>query len=493
MKRYLAFGVLGLFTFGSVAACGSGSQGPQGEPGEAGPPGPAGEAGPPGPGLDGGGLTPSVSAVIPDRAFLARNAQVTISGYATNWSSTTKVDFGTGIKVNKITVASPTSLVVDVTTDKTATMGVRDVKVTDGANVETYKGSFNVLSPIQVSYQGVPAQGGVLLVTLKNLDVENPFDTTSTVDPLTGAATYTNLAVSLPSGVLNQGLQTVSDFSLQLLATIDVTAAVKMGDVDVLSGPQGADGGVGTGDVEFPFPGGFNLQARTATALTSGTAAMATIANPDDSALFSITPSASQTIVDWSVNGGSSAIFYGLPTAGVWGQGGANLNGETNFLPKFSLDTNAASPVYGVYWDGSGATGSISVTATATAAAATAAATANDATVPTAIVATSLPFVLTAGDVTHSNSAGDWVKVTMPSGTTSLRVTTTGEIFTDAAVSVTTNGTTPAGTTTDQPETGGMVDAIFTGLTAGQTYYVEFAPGQFGGNTNDYVGIIRAQ
>lgn len=493
MKRYLAFGVLGLFAVASAAACGgSGSQGPQGEPGEAGPPGPPGEAGPPGPGLDGGSsLTPSVSAVIPDHAFLARNTQVTVSGYATNWSSTTKVDFGTNIKVNKITVASPTSLVVDITTDKAATIGLRDVKVTDGANTETYKGAFNVLSPIAATFQGVLAQGGLSIVTLKNLDVENPFDTTSTQDPFTGALTYTNIAINLSSGLTNQQIATVSDYSLQFLASVDVTAPAKMGDIDVLSGPPAADGGVATGTLEFPLPGGLSVTARTATALTSGTASTDNVANPYDSILYSITPTAAQTILDWSATttgSGTPAVAL-LPSSGAWGDQFANLIG---YGASQTIITSAASPIYGVYWDNTGVTGPASVTATATPSAATAAAVASDATVPTAVVATALPFVLTGGDLTHSSNAGDWVKVTLPAGATTLHVQTIGDLNTDTLVSVTTNGTTPAGTTGDQTETGSFVDATFTGLTAGSTYYVEFTPGQFGGVTTDYIGVIRA-
>ena len=98
------------------------------------------------------------------------------------------------------------------------------------------------------------------------------------------------------------------------------------------------------------------------------------------------------------------------------------------------------------------------------------------------------------GDTSHSTNAGDWVKVTMPAGTTKLRVQTVGNASTDTLVAVTTNGTTAAGMTTDSTDTGSFVDATFTGLTAGSTYYVEFKPGTVsgGGGPTDYVGVIRA-
>jgi hypothetical protein len=161
----------------------------------------------------------------------------------------------------------------------------------------------------------------------------------------------------------------------------------------------------------------------------------------------------------------------------------------------FSYVSTQATPFYAITWDNTGATGPFTVAGVvSTPTASTAAATANDATTGTAIVATALPFVLTAGDVSNSNGAGDWVKVKMPTGTTSLRVQTVGDSGTDAAVAVTTNGTTAAGTTTDETDTGAYVDATFTGLTAGATYYVTFTQGSANpfAATTDYIGILRA-
>jgi len=496
MKRYLVFGVLGLFAFGSAAACGSGSQGPQGpqgEPGEAGPPGPPGES------VDGGGTTPSISAVIPEHTFLARNAEVTVSGYATNWSATSKptVDFGANIKVTNVIVASATSLVVDITTDGKAAVGLRDVKVTDAKGTETYAKAFNVLSPLSVSFQGVTAQGGIMLATIRNLDIENPFDTTSSTDPNTGATTYPNLAINLPAGVMNQGFYsfdpsagfaagTPTATEIPLVLTIDVNAKAGMTDLDVVSGPPSADGGVGAGQVDFPMPGGMNVQARTATALTSGTAASATIANAGDTALFSLTPASSaMTILDWTSTPSSTyASISLLPDPGSWGANFANL------LSQASPETvvySSSKAVYGVYWDPSGTTGSISVTSTATAAGGNAAASASDGTKATAVAASALPFVLTNGDL---STGGDWVKVTLPTGQTSLRVQTIGDFYTDAVVTLLqSDGTTQVG---NPAETGTLVDTTFTGLTAGATYYVTFTQGQMSFFSNsDYSAVIR--
>ena len=70
----------------TVAACGS--------DGAAGVAGPKGDPGPNGP------TDPSVSGVIPNKAFLARKVDVTISGFGTRWDATTKVDFGQGVVVD---------------------------------------------------------------------------------------------------------------------------------------------------------------------------------------------------------------------------------------------------------------------------------------------------------------------------------------------------------------------------------------------------------
>jgi hypothetical protein len=492
MKRYLAFGVLGLFAFGSAAACGSGSQGPQGpqgEPGEAGPPGPPGE------GLDAAGTTPSISAVIPNRTFLARNTEVTVSGYATNWSATSKptVDFGPNIKVTNIIVASPTSLVVDITTDKAATTGLRDVKVTDSSGTQTYAKAFNVFVPIAVDIQGLTAQGGILLVTIHNLDVANPFDATTATDAA-GNTIYPNLAITFPKGVTNQAFETFSGGAfaaaapsateIPMLVTLDVNAPAAKGDIDVLSGPAGTDGGVGPGAVDFPMPAGFDVQARMATALTSGTAAMATIANAGDTALFSFTPASnSMTVLDWTGTATSSGAQIVLLSGPTWGAGFANVISDAITA---TVLTTSTQPVYGTWWDPSGAKGSISVTSTATAAGGNAAASASDGTKATAVAATALPFVLTSGDL---STGGDWVKVTLPAGQTKLRVQTIGDPNTDTLVTLfASDGTTQVGTA----ETATLVDNTFTGLTAGATYYVTFTQGgQSFLSTTDYSAIIR--
>jgi hypothetical protein len=483
-----------------VGACGSGSQGPAGPAGPAGSTGSNGtdgangEAGPPGPAAT---ANPSVSGVEPPRSFLARNAEVTISGYGTSWSSTTTVDFGAGITVNKITVASPTALVAQITTSNTAATGPRDVTVHDGSTMEVFKGAFQVLSPIAVTTVDSLAQGGIAVLTFQVLDVSTPLDTTSVTDPLTGQVSYPNLALSLPanSGVSLGGFSSVSDFSASVSMAFDVNATAGVADMDLLSGPppaMTADGGVGVpaGDVDFPMPKSLNVVARTATALTSGTAAAGNIMNPYDSALYSFTPaSASLAILDFAAASTAMAPtpgFYLLPSSGTFA---ASLSVYGSTAAQTVVST-ATTPFYAVYWDNSGAVGPYTMTATSVAPAATAAASAADAVSTAAIVASALPFVLTGGDLTTQTQ--DWVKITLTAAAT-LHLQTAGDPLTDIQVSVyESDGVTLVPNET-QIDNGGFADGTVS-IPAAGTYLVQFAQGMgFATPDTTYNGIIRTE
>jgi hypothetical protein len=487
MKRLVMLGMLGVA--GVVGACGSGAQGPTGQQGPAGMngvDGTNGEAGPPGSGT---ALTPSVSGITPPQSFLARTTELTISGYGTSWSSSTTVDFGgTDIAVNKITVASPTALVVSISTAKSAAIGPRDVTVKDGVNTETYKGAFQVLSPLAVTFQGNVAQGGWVYANVKVLDLSTPLDTTT--DPTSGA--FTNLAVTAPAGV-NSLVTAAADYTATIEMQIDVDAMTGTGDLDLVSGPAGA-----STNVDSPAPKAFNVAAVTPTVLVAGTGVSGTTAATFDTSVYSFTPaSASQTILDFGISTTSSTAAPGLYllTDAKWADYATGAIAQTGG-GTFSFVTTQATPLYAITWDQSGATGPFTLAGVvSTAAASTAAATATDGTTTTAIPATTFPFVLTGGDLSNNNGGGDWVKVKMPAGKTSLRVQSSGDTQTDAVVAVTTDGSTVAGTTTDNTETGTIVDATFTGLTAGATYYVTFTEGisgQLNGSPTDYTGILRA-
>src|SRR5438874_12208682 len=95
--------------------------------------------------------TPNANGVFPSSAFLGRKAHVEISGDNTNWTAATTVSFGASVTVDKVTVASPTDLFADITIAGTATPGMTDVVVTDGASTFTLTQAFQLKAPISIS------------------------------------------------------------------------------------------------------------------------------------------------------------------------------------------------------------------------------------------------------------------------------------------------------------------------------------------------------
>ncbi|MGH7296560.1 MAG: hypothetical protein ACRELB_16600, partial [Polyangiaceae bacterium] len=449
-----------------------------------GPQGPQGAAGPAG----SSSATASVSGVEPASAFLARKSHVTVSGYATSWTDKTTLDFGAGVTVANVHAASPTALVADITIDKAAALGVRDVVVTDGANKETYKQAFTVTAPAVVTMEGALAQGAIVIANVELQDQSTPFDTTGSQDPFTGAVTYTNLNLATPAGVTGI-IESATSNNVQLLLTIDVDADTKAADFDLLSGAAGDPT-----DVEFPVPGALTVAARTAVALAAQPAS-GTIKTAYDSALYSYTPGGATSIVDLTATSavsGANAGFALLPKSGHFADllgffqaaNGATTSATTTLVPT------TADPYYAIYWDNSGTVGDYTMGATSTTPAATAPTTANDGSKPNAVVATALPFVLTGGNLTDTTSQ-DWVKVTLAANTT-LRVTTAGDVLNDIVVTLYANdGTTTVGG--GAVETGGPVDTTFPVTTAG-TYYVVFSAGIFFDPTHGtYDAALRLQ
>lgn len=417
--------------------------------------------------------SPSVSAIVPSRVFLARTTQVTLSGYATHWSSATQVDFGPGITIENLVVASPTALVARVTTTKSTPVGVRDVIVDDGDAHERYAAAFQVLPPLTASFQGTMAQGALALVTLQVLDTSTPLDLTS-VRNLDGTTTYPNLALSVPAGVGNVGIASASDFEVTCALSIDVDAAVGPGDVDLVSGPAGAT-------TDFPLPTGVSVTARSATPIASGGDAMGQITSPYDSALYSLTP-AVMAILDFQVTSSIDALDPAvalLPSSGHF----ADLLG---FGSKQTAVAPAGVPLYAVYWENTGGTGPYAVSVTTTSVAATASATPADAKPQHAIAAAGLPFVLTDGDL--GRNSFDYVRLRV-SRPTRLRVQTIGDLATDTQVTAyRSDARTQIGSSID---TGFAADGTISLLGAG-TYYVLFSQGMdFAPPHTKYTGIIR--
>jgi hypothetical protein len=113
--------------------------------------GPPATQGPPGPeGPQGEQDEPTISAVTPSWLWLSRSELVTISGYDTAWTDGATVDFGPGVTVSDVVVASPTSIVATVSVAETAAVGAHDVVVTADDGELTSAGGFEVRPGMQV-------------------------------------------------------------------------------------------------------------------------------------------------------------------------------------------------------------------------------------------------------------------------------------------------------------------------------------------------------
>ncbi len=160
----------------------TGPKGEAGAKGEAGPTGPQGETGP-------GFMTPpSVSAVTPNRLAAGLTTDVSIAGFATNWSNGAQVSFGTGITVNSVKVGSRTGLVANITVAADAMPGTRDVKVTQGGEMTTFNGVFTILPLWEIKPIGMASRGGYWYFEIKSNDPDFAFpfareDISVTLDP----------------------------------------------------------------------------------------------------------------------------------------------------------------------------------------------------------------------------------------------------------------------------------------------------------------------
>lgn len=142
-----------------VAACGAdGATGPQGEQGPAGPPGTNT--------TNDDTTNPSTNAVIPASGFLGRELDVQIGLTGGELNAAPKVDFGKGITVTDVKLASPTLVTAHITIASNAEAGAHDVTVGD----LVAKGAFKVTPSLDVTEAVKAQQGGLGAYLVNNLD-----------------------------------------------------------------------------------------------------------------------------------------------------------------------------------------------------------------------------------------------------------------------------------------------------------------------------------
>jgi Quinohemoprotein amine dehydrogenase, alpha subunit domain III len=418
----------------------------------------------------GSSTNPSASGVFPAEGFAGRTVRVEISGDATSWADGAVVNFGGGITVSNVMVASPTDLFCDVAIDPTAPPGLSDVSVSSGGTFTLTK-AFNVTSPVELTFQGGVEQGGSPAFTLVNHDFDNPFDLS--VDA-TGA--LANLKLTGPTGTdFEVNAQGSTAYSLSGSAFLDGDAMP--GALTIASGP--------TATQITSVIATVDIKARAATPLTSGTAAMGTITNPGDTLWYSL--AAQSGLVHMTV---SFSDQNASPAVGILENGSYStfLGGTFAIVPS-------AETVNIVVLDTAGNAGySVTIDAVSdplTAAAEPAGAT--DDLIGGAPLAT-IPYEMTGATLSVMGDI-DYIKVVIGAGDTTkkLHITTSAgtDDLTDTQVDVvnSTNtasvlpggavdGGTPGGDGGFECELGGICgeDVVVAPLAAG-TYYIKVSAG----------------
>jgi hypothetical protein len=272
--------------------------------------------------------------VSPGQVFLDRRVQVQISGNGTAWEAATPPapDFGPGITVNGVQVASATSLVADITVGADAAVGARPISI-DGA---TYTDAFMVDAPLETTALiGTQAQGSILIALGEQRDPSTPFSTLQ-------SAVFNISAGANTAGEVNE----FDPYFFDALIFVDV-----MGD----TGPTDlvAEHGIPGATVTSRAPAALEVTARTPTEVTVGTPVTAMSTEPLGTLLFAYTTPANMD-VDVTVTADNPAAmpaFALLPASGKFSE--LIAYSETVTIPAGP----AGETYYLVYWDQSGEAG----------------------------------------------------------------------------------------------------------------------------------------
>lgn len=420
---------------------------------------------------DGGTAPASVSNISPSLAFTGQTIDVQITGSATDWDSSTTVDFGMGITVNKLTVASPAAMTANVTIDAMAATGTRDVTVTAAGSAEPYKMTFNVQNQVDVTVVGTATAGATFEIKIINNDLAHPFDTTTS---LFGG--YADLSLSLADGYLYD-IVNATTTELDAVIFADVMASPGPFDVDVLSGPDPSSA------YEYKHAAAFTVGAApTPAALTDG--AMTTIASSFGSTLYKFTPMAANELVTISSTdtGGNTQVVY-LHASGSFLDVGSTDSGAS--VTFDALDT---TPVYVLIWNAADASNVMATVNVVEASLNVQAGGEGDDTAnntDTGAISLDTPPVIVEGASLSSAADEDWYKLMVPMGKIIHVNTSAGDADTDTVVTFyASDGTTAVdnqegdGTAADGVDNGNQEDAHSVAVTTSGLYYIKISYSQ---------------
>lgn len=315
-----------------LTAC---APGPQGPPGATGPEGARGATGP------GFSQPPSISFVAPRSAIRGERLEVALSGFATAWS-TARVDFGPDVTVNSVTVASPTALLVNVTVTPAAALGVRTISVTQDMQVASFRG-FEVLDPVSLRVDGVPAQGSLVRAVVTMRD---PRLTPTAADVQFTAPA--GMGVSLVGAPTVEGRNVVASFGIDALAmpgkrTLELRLRSSSGPATV-----------------FTLQDALDVSMREATATTLDMPLALPLNTPYETGLIALGSGAAAGELLVSA---SSDVDGGRPLIAVLSPTGAYAP-STTFAPARFIDLAAADGgvAYLAVLDGSGMASTVTLT-----------------------------------------------------------------------------------------------------------------------------------
>ncbi len=343
--------------------------------------------------------------------------RIEVTADNSNFGANATIDFGPGVTVSSVAVASPTALFADIVIANTAAPGLHDVVVHGGGDTLTLDAAFEVESPIQVEFKGTLAQASLSAFTIRNLDFASPFDDTCTAPSLFGCGEYGNVNLESPPGT-TAVIESVGPYALSGTLYLDL---------DATSGPFNVSSGDPAGTVTVsPLGAELAVTARTALAL-AGTA-NGTLEGANGTQLYTV-DAAANSVTRINVTGASGAYILG--DSGSWSDlvtAGAKPNAITQTAAKY----------YVVVADASGDVG-VSYTVAANPLALTAeveadTAGANDTKNAAQDVAASA--LVTSASLSADTDV-DWYRVTVPVGSTTKKVhviTAAGDPSTDTAV-----------------------------------------------------------
>ena len=426
----------------------------------------------------------SLNGVFPSSGFIGRTLRVEVSGDNASFTDGATLDFGDGVTVGEITIASPTALFAEITIDPTAALGTRDVVVHQGSDTLTLAQAFELESPVAVELRGTLAQGSVVSFTATNLDLANLYDSTCGASVFGICLLYTGMQVQTPAGV-TAVIDSVEPFRMSGTLYIDLDA--EAGDIAFVSGPADDAARQITSAIGAPT----ELMPREPVALAAGTATTTTVAAPFDSHLYSFDAAAASVARFTASPGDSGATptIYVLPESGHF----ADMVAASDV--SNALVENAGT-YYAIYGDSSGLSGysyAIRVNPVQLVAMAEDDAANNTSADPQNAMTNSA--ILLTGATIADASDDDWIRFTVPANSAGKKVhvvTAGGDPMTDTYVEIYADAESPDQMIGESEDSNYHEDTLSTPIGGATTIFVRIygSPGYFNPAHDSYIAAI---